>query len=143
MEKIRVRIKDQASLGIKRAIILQHIQIDLVENLAYFTVIEKYLNNTESEIEDQTITTRTIMADLSNKVKVTATGIPITLDFIKSTIPIRADETPQQYEVRMQKRLENELKTGLKQFDFWIDKMINPVPTLDLIKIFNNLGKFN
>lgn len=143
MEKIRVRIKDQASLGIKRAIILQYIQIDLLENLAYFTVKEKYLNPSETDIEDQTITTRIITVDLSNRNRVTAIGIPITLDFIKSTRPIKIDETPEQYEIRMQKRFDAELLTGLKEYDFWIDQIINSVPTLELIKTLNSIGKFD
>lgn len=143
MEKIRVRIKDQASLGVKRSIILQYIQIDLLENLAYFTVKEKYLNTSETDIEDQTITTRIITIDLSNRNRVTATGIPITLEFIKSTRPIKVDETPEQYEIRMQKRLEAELLTGLKEYDFWVDQIINSVPTLELIKIQNSISKFD
>lgn len=143
MEKIRIRIKDQASLGIKRAIILQYIQIDLLENLAYFTVKEKYLSTLEIDIEDQTITTRIITVDLSNRNRVTANGIPITLEFIKSTRPIKVDETIEQYEIRMQKRLEAELLTGLKEFDFWIDQIINSVPTLELIKTLNSIGKFD
>lgn len=143
MEKIRIRIKDQASLGIKRAIILQHIQVDLESNLAYFTVREKYLNTTETDIEDQNITTRIITVDLSNRNRVTANGIPITLDFIKSTRPIKVDETPEQYEIRMQKRLDAELLTGFKEFDFWVYQIINPVPLLELIKVQNSIGKFD
>lgn len=143
MEKIRIRIKDQASLGIKRAIILQYIQIDLLENLAYFTVKEKYLSTLEADIEDQTITTKIITVDLSNRNRVNSTGIPITLDFIKSTRPIKVDETLEQYEIRMQKRLDAELLTGLKEFDFWIDQIINSVPTLELIKTLNSIGKFD
>lgn len=143
MEKIRVRIKDQASLGIKRAVILQHIQIDLLENLAYFTFKEKYISSDEIEIEDGTISTRTITIDLSNRNKVTAIGIPINLEFIKSTRPIRVDETIEQYEIRINTRLQAELTTGLKQFDFWIDQVINPLPILELLKVFNSIGKFD
>lgn len=143
MEKIKVRIKDQASLGIKRAIILKSIYIDFDENIAYFTVREKYLNTTETDIDDPSIINRMICIDLSNRNRVTSTGIPITLEFIKSTRPIKVDETPEQYEIRMQKRLEAELLTGLKEFDFWIDQIINRIPTLELIKVQNSISKFD
>lgn len=142
--RIRLRIKDQLTLGVRRVVILEGIQyLDYSLNEARIIFIEKYISTADVDIEDSTILNRRIVLFISNNEKVTDTGIPITLQFIKSTRPIKVDETPDQYEVRMQNRLETELASGIKQFDYWIDKIINPIPTLDLIKVFNNLGKFD
>lgn len=142
--KIRLRIKDQATLGIKRAVILEEINyINYKIQEAQFVWKEKYITTDEIDIDDKTVSTRLITTHISNNVKVTTLGIPITLDFIKSTRPIKVDETLEDYEIRMNKRLENELSTGIGQFTYWINRIILPLEGVELAKVENNLGKFD
>ena len=141
--KIRLRIKDQLTLNVKRAVILDEISISYKYESARFTWKEKYITQSDADIEDQSIINRSITTNISNDEKVTVDGTLITLDFIKSTRPIKVDETIEDYEIRMNKRLETELASGIGQFTYWINRIISPLEGVEMAKVFNNLGKFD